>query len=77
MLFDPAEIKEKQELQPVEVLVNQSHQDERRHFKGNFKLFERWIRFKQFVLLRPFKKNENGSGNPSQKKNSILGIFFW
>lgn len=77
MLFDPAEVKQKQELMPVEVLVNQPVQDERRHFKGNFKLFERWIRFKQFVLLGSFRKNENGTGNPVEKKNSLLGIFFW
>jgi hypothetical protein len=77
MLFDPAEVKQKQELVPVEVLVNQPAQEERRHFKGNFKLFERWIRFKQFVLLGSFRKNENGTGNPVEKKNSILGIFFW
>ena len=75
MLFDPAEVKLKNETVPV--LVNQAQTDERRHFKGNFKLFERWIRFKQFVLLRPYRKNENRKDNLVEKKNSFLGIFFW
>jgi hypothetical protein len=48
-----------------------------REFKGNQKLFERWLRFKQFVLLKSFRKKENGNMDPSQKRRSLLGIFFW
>lgn len=39
----------------------------RRTFKSNFKLFERWIRFKKHVLL---KKNDK------KKSKSILQLFF-
>jgi hypothetical protein len=45
----------------------------RRGFKGNFKLFERWVRFKQFVL----GKRDNNSGDSADKRKSILSLFFW
>ena len=48
-----------------------------REFKGNQKLFERWLRFKQFVLLKSFRKKEDVNRDPSQKRRSLLGIFFW
>ena len=89
MLFDPAEAEAKikaAELAKAEAqaahakpamaeheLVTPRH----REFKGNQKLFERWLRFKQFVLLKSFRKKENGSMDPSQKRRSLLGIFFW
>lgn len=41
-----------------------------RPFKGNFKLFERWVRFKQFVLL-------GRKDGDSDKRKSILSLFFW
>jgi hypothetical protein len=47
-----------------------------REFKGNFKLFERWVRFKQFVLLKSFRKKDDNT-DPSDKKRSLLSIFFW
>jgi hypothetical protein len=47
----------------------------RREFKGNFKLFERWVRLKQFILLRRRKKDET-SGQTESKK-SFLSFFFW
>jgi hypothetical protein len=52
-------------------------QHRHRHFKGNLKLFERWIRFKQFVLLKSFRRRDDGNNDPSDKKRSLLGIFFW
>jgi hypothetical protein len=45
-----------------------------RVFKGNFKLFERWVRFKQFVLLRGRRDGDQGD---SDKRKSILSLFFW
>jgi hypothetical protein len=45
----------------------------RRGFQGNFKLFERWVRFKQFVL----GKRDNNSGDSADKRKSILSLFFW
>lgn len=75
MLFDPQEAAEKQtQFAGVPVTQQLESADERRHFQGNFKLFERWVRFKQFVLLKPFQKKEFDG---SEKKKSLLGIFFW
>lgn len=55
---------------PEGELVHHRH----REFKGNFKLFERWVKFKQFVLLKSFrKKDENGNG----EKRSLLSMFFF
>jgi hypothetical protein len=91
MLFDPveaeakikaaAEAKAKQEadlsktetvVTPEGELVTHRH----REFKGNFSLFERWVRFKQFVLLKSFRKKDDDN-DPSEKKKSLLSIFFW
>jgi hypothetical protein len=50
----------------------------KRDFKGNLKLFERWVRFKQFVLLKSRKKNGPGGGGPqTEKKFSLFGFFSW
>jgi hypothetical protein len=68
------------EREKAATLVNQDGelvQHRHRAFKGNFKLFERWVRFKQFVLLKSNRKKEEGSGDPSEKKRSLLSIFFW
>jgi hypothetical protein len=90
MLFDPEEAAAKlnMALPPIkkaadtvvtpagELVVHRSHH---RVFKGNFRLFERWMRFKQFVMLKSFRKKENGAGGPGdvEKKRSLLGLFFW
>jgi hypothetical protein len=74
MLFDPVEAAEKQkQLTSVVVTPEGGLQDEKRHFQGNFKLFERWVQFKQFVLLKSFRKTNSENGS----KKSLLGIFFW
>jgi hypothetical protein len=93
MLFDPAEAeaklkaaeeREKAKLQPAknetvvtpegELVTSHRH----REFKNNFGLFERWVRFKQFVLLKSPRKKDDGSGDQSEKKkSSLLSIFFW
>ena len=90
MLFDPEEAAAKlnMTLPPVkepaealvtpagELVVSHSHH---RAFKGNLRLFERWMRFKQFVLLKSFRKKDNGAGGTAdmEKKRSLLGLFFW
>lgn len=87
MLFDPVEAEAKikaaeaarLQTQPVKTETVVTPEGElvtpHRHrvFKGNFKLFERWVRFKQFVLLRG-KRDE---GDSSDKRKSILSLFFW
>jgi hypothetical protein len=89
MLFDPAEAEAKikaaelakaeaKASQPQPELVEHEHTTHRhRAFKGNQKLFERWLRFKQFVLLKSFRKKEHVNVDPSLKRKSLLGIFFW
>lgn len=89
MLFDPEEAAAKlnMPLPPVKktdavitpsgtLVVNRTHH---RAIKGNLRLFERWMRFKQFVMLKSFRKKDNGAGGSAdlEKKRSLLGIFFW
>jgi hypothetical protein len=74
MLYDPVEAAKKQQ-EPSKTVVTAEGQLEhhkRREFQGNFKLFERWVRFKQFVLLKGWRKNNEG-----QPKNSLLSLFFF
>lgn len=84
MLFDPAEAEAKlkaaqQRAKPETVVTPQGELVTHRHreFKGNFRLFERWVRFKQFVLLKSFRKKDDGSGDGSERKKSLFSIFFW
>lgn len=82
MLFDPVEAaaKQKEMAQTVvtpEGKLEQEYQSERRQFKGNLKLFERWVRFKQFVLLRTFRKKDGGSDASEPRKSLLSMLFFW
>lgn len=88
MLFDPVEAAAKlnMPLPPVKagVVANPEpelelahHHHYQRGFKGNFRLFERWVRFKQFVLLKAFGKKDDGQDTPSERKKSILSFLFW
>jgi N-acetylglutamate synthase-like GNAT family acetyltransferase len=76
MLFDPveAEAKLKEAALKKAVTAEREPEHERRQFKGNFKLFERWVRFKQFVLLKSWKKKQIEEG----KKPSLMSfLVFW
>jgi hypothetical protein len=86
MLFDPEEAAKKlnMPLPPIkksaETLVTpQGNLVKHRHrvFAGNLSLFERWTRFKQFVLLKSFRKKDDGSDDASERKRSILSFFFF
>ncbi len=78
MLYDPVEAAQKQ-AQLAQTLVTANgklHHHKKREFRGNFRLFERWVRFKQFVLLRSWRRRDND--NSADKKASILSfLFFW
>jgi hypothetical protein len=92
MLFDPAEaeakLKEAEQLRAAKALEEQPEpatvvtaegdlvEHRHRHFKGNFKLFERWVRFKQFVLLKARRRDE-GNGDSSRKRSLMSFFFFW
>jgi hypothetical protein len=86
MLFDPEEAAKKlnMELPPVKkinesVVTPDGELVTHRHrvFDGNLSLYERWMRFKQFVLLKPFRKKDDGNGDPSERRRSILSLFFF
>lgn len=82
MLFDPVEAaaRQKEMAQTVvtpEGTLEHEYQSERRQFKGNLKLFERWVRFKQFVLLRTFRKKDGGSDASEPRKSLLSMLFFW
>jgi hypothetical protein len=90
MLFDPAEAEAKLRQLNASLsasangnatahtttteTVADSHQ---RHFKGNLALFDRWVRFKQFVLLKAFGKKDETQQALNGSKKTFLGIFFW
>ena len=84
MLFDPEEAAKKPEVQqPAEtktaesVVTPQGELVMHRHrmFRGNLRLYERWMRFKQFVLLG--RRRDNGDGQNQEKRKSIFSFFFW
>ncbi|MBX7125483.1 MAG: GNAT family N-acetyltransferase [Cyclobacteriaceae bacterium] len=77
MLYDPAEAAKKEADQVKTVVTPEGHLHTRhkRHLKEDLSLFERWVRFKQFVLLQTPKKKEGEQNN--EKKNSILSLFFF
>jgi hypothetical protein len=87
MLFDPVEaaaklnmplppLKSNAPAMPEPELVTSHHYQ--RPFKGNLRLFERWVRFKQFVLLKGFGKKDGNSSDTSDRKRSIMSFFyFW
>lgn len=90
MLFDPEEAAAKlnMPLPPVKIAAETTvtpagtlvvHHHHHRGFRSNLRLYERWMRFKQFVLLKSFRKRENGAGTAGdlEKKRSLLGLFFW
>jgi hypothetical protein len=75
MLYDPAEAAKKQ-AEKTRVFINaegELEKHKKRELAGNLKLFERWVRFKQFVLSKGRKKDEQAG----EKKNSLLSLFFF
>ena len=77
MLYDPEDKAKEEEEKAAAALahrpIHELHPD-RRHFKGNFRLFERWVRFKQFVMLKGWRKNE---GDENKKPSFLSFLFFW
>lgn len=79
MLYDPVEkLKEaeekamadraaaaSEEKKPLLVHADGQISKRKRRFKGNFKLFERWLRFKRFVLLK--SRKEGGAAGTRKK----------
>ncbi len=75
MLYDPADIEKqaaRQKLQQPAPSTKDKKEKSRRRFKGNFKLYERWMRYKRYVLLKNRRKTENLSNDPTDKKKKYL-----
>lgn len=87
MLFDPASVEKENEKpatggnQVSKTEVTSAGQlVKKREFKGNLKLFERWLRYKRYVLLNHRRRRDKfsaGNSAQSKKKFSLLSIFFW
>lgn len=73
MLFDPLE-------KAKELELKKQHEAKPENFWGrdlrkDNKVFDRWVRFKQFVLLKGWRKKEEVEAG---KKSSLLSfLFFW
>jgi hypothetical protein len=73
MLYDPVE-------KAKELELKKQHEAKAENFWGrdlrnDNKVFDRWVRFKQFVLLKGWKKKEDEG---VVKRNSFLSfLFFW
>jgi N-acetylglutamate synthase-like GNAT family acetyltransferase len=74
MLYDPVE-------KAKELELKKQHEAKAENFWGrdlrkDNKIFDRWVRFKQFVLLKGWKKKDENEA--MVKKSSFLSfLFFW
>ncbi|WP_343303466.1 GNAT family N-acetyltransferase [Chitinophaga niabensis] len=81
MLYDPVEkekeAQEKAEAEKNKLVVtlngNIHEQRKKRRFKENFSLFERWLRFKKYVLLKAVRKNGGSGAAGTSKKRFFFG----
>lgn len=76
MLYDPASEVTKVEMPAITKVVTPTghlRKKRKREFKGNFKLFDRWIRLKKYILLREKKKVDGGKSS----SNVLFKMFFW
>lgn len=78
MLYDPATARRQTSVvQTVVTPKGKIKRRRRRMFKGNLKLFERWIRFKQYVLLRSRKNGGNADATKRSAKGILTYLIFW
>ena len=78
MLYDPVENAKKQAqlAQTIVTPEGRLHHRKKREFRGNLRLFDRWVHFKQFVLLRNWRRKDGD--DQTDKESSILSfLFFW
>lgn len=78
MLYDPADHMNK----PVTAIASvtqpaKNRRRKKRQFAGNFKLFERWLRYKRYILLKAARKKEEqqARGSHLKKRFSLFGLF--
>lgn len=79
MLYDPSKVKVQAPAEQTVITPSgKIKRRRRRKLKGNLKLFERWVRFKQFVLLRNRKNGNHNTGSGSSAAKTIISYFiFW
>jgi hypothetical protein len=79
MLYDPAEAAKKDDVSDT-VVTNEGklqEKHEQRNMEKELTLFDRWLRFKQFVLLKTRRKKDDSQGGTSERKFSFFGISLW
>lgn len=79
MLYDPAE-KARQEPVQQPSKAAAVKKPKRRQFAGNFRLYDRWIRYKRYILLKAVRRKENrepgaASGESVKKRFSLFHLF--
>ncbi|MGE7774397.1 GNAT family N-acetyltransferase [Chitinophaga sp. NPDC101104] len=87
MLYDPVEKAKEIEERAAKLLAAQQAQpavkaaavaveppSRKRKFKGNFSLFERWMRYKKYILLKAARKSGSGGAGASRKR---FFLFSW
>ena len=74
MLYDPQEKAKEEEEKRLALAQHQPAPvtREAKEFAAYSKIYERFMRLKQFKLFKGWRKNENG-----EKKNSFLSFLFW
>lgn len=80
MLFDPAAQKKKEATATAAAATARVNGRKKRSFAGNWKLFERWLRFKRYVLLKPYRTQDpqqipSGGAVPEKKKFFLFDLF--
>ncbi|WP_341837695.1 GNAT family N-acetyltransferase [Chitinophaga pollutisoli] len=87
MLYDPVEKAKEIEERAAKLLAAKQPQpagtvaavavepaSRKRKFKGNFSLFERWMRYKKYILLKAARKSGSGGAGASRKR---FFLFSW
>lgn len=59
MLYDPEKEKNKQREEENKAHKEENTARKERHFRGNYKLFARWMRLKKYILLKGKNKKES------------------
>ena len=72
MLYDPVE--KAKEVAEKAAHIAKPENFWGRNLRSDNRLFERWMKFKQFVLLKGWRKKE---GDSEMKKINLFSFFFW
>lgn len=75
MLFDPVEKAKAAPAVNGHAVHSANERHHRRVMAENLTLFDRWVHFKQFVLLKNWWRKEND--NPEKGKSILSFLIFW